>query len=438
MGQPLASAHVDRRSHVRLPLASDAYAAAAPTPLPAWPLLAMLYGFPVYWITGVSLFVPLFFGTVMAAFMVLRGHLRAVPGTLCWAALLCWIAVCLVSVTDFLQFAEFAQRLSDLVAVGISAAYYANARETLRLPHLLRGFIVIWTTVVVLGVLATQFPNFRLTTPLVYIVPRSLLNNEVMYEFAMPRLAEVQDPWGAEEPFVRPAAPFPYTNSWGMAYALLTPVMLLVWTRLSSRPKKFLLALALAVSVYPAAQTSNRGMLIALVIFALFVAARFMIAGSVRTALRVLSLLAASTAAAAAAGVFSLISERQAVSHTTSGRGEIYRETFEKTLQSPVVGWATPSMDPSIGIALGTQGYAWTLMFCYGFLGLVLFYVFLSRVLLATWRLAGTTAYVLQGIVATVGCTIWFYGLGTTQCLILVLAASALARAAVDGGDIDG
>src|SRR5699024_3771737 len=96
-----------------------------------------------------------------------------------------------------------------------------------------------------------------------------------------------------------------------------------------------------------------------------------------------------------------------------------------------------PDMDPSIGIALGTQGYAWTLLYCYGFLGLALFYGFLGRVLLASWRVQDTAAYVLQSVVATVGCTIWFYGLAVTQCLIMMLGAAVLSRAAADGGGTD-
>src|SRR5699024_11236312 len=104
-------------------------------------------------------------------------------------------------------------------------------------------------------------------------------------------------------------------------------------------------------------------------------------------------------------GLFEAFAERQNVSHTTSGRSSIYQATFDKVLESPVVGWAMPDMDPSIGIALGTQGYAWTLLYSYGFLGLALFYGLLRRVLLASWRVQDTAATVVQTMVATVGCT---------------------------------
>ena len=52
--------------------------------LPSWPLLAMLYGFPLFWATGLTLFVPVTFGSIMMLFLVLRGGLRATPGMLCW------------------------------------------------------------------------------------------------------------------------------------------------------------------------------------------------------------------------------------------------------------------------------------------------------------------------------------------------------------------
>lgn len=410
----------------------------APSGLPAWPLLAIMYGFPFFWVTGTSLFAPITFGAIMAILLLLRGQVRTAPGVLCWFAFLAWVAVCAVSVTGFMQLVGFGQRAADLLTVGIAFLYYVNAREAISVTHVLRGFTVIWLTVVVLGLLATQFPDFRLTTPLSHAIPGPLLGNELVRELVLPRLAEVQDPWGAEEPFVRPAAPFPYTNSWGMAYALLTPVMLLIWIRLRSWTGRILLTLALVVSMYPAAQTSNRGMLLALAMFAMFIAARFVLAGNLRSGLTVVGLLVLATVSAAAGGVFTAIAERQEVSHTTSGRGAIYEATFEKVLQSPLVGWATPGMDRTIGIALGTQGYAWTLLYSYGFIGIVLFYIFLGRVITSSWRLRTPEAHVFLSLVATVALTIWFYGLGVTQCLILLMAVAVLSRSAVERSVSDG
>ena len=43
----------------------------------------------------------------------------------------------------------------------------------------------------------------------------------------------------------------------------------------------------------------------------------------------------------------------------------------------PIIGYGTPRMEPSIGVSMGTQGYLWTLMFCFGFVGLALFLLFI-------------------------------------------------------------
>ncbi|PRA82258.1 ligase [Microbacterium sp. MYb66] len=404
--------------------------------LPAWPLLAWLYGFPLYWVTGFSIVVPIVFGSLMAAFLVLRGGLRATPGVLVWGAFLGWVLVCAVSLTGVMQAIGFFQRTIDLFAVGIAFLYYVNARERVNVDRILGGFAVIWFTVIVLGTLATIFPDVRIATPLAQVLPGSLMNNELVRELVYPRLAEVQQPWGVEEPFVRPAAPFPYTNSWGMAYALLTPVMALVWSRLRSRWARVGLGAAMLASLYPAAQTSNRGMFIALGVFVVFMCFRFFAGGMIRAGLLTLGALVAGVAALAGLGVFAAIAGRQEYSDTTTGRSTIYQATIEKVLESPLVGWATPAMDTSIGISLGTQGYAWTLMFCYGFVGLVLFLLFLVRIITVSWRLRGGAMFVMQGLVVTVGVTIWFYGLAVTQCLILLLAAAILSRASADKEEV--
>jgi hypothetical protein len=337
-----------------------------------------------------------------------------------------------------MQFVGFAQRAGDLVAVGIAFLYYVNARERIQPRHILRGFAIIWFTVIILGTLATFFPDVRITTPMSLVMPGSLMGNELVHELVVPRLAEVQEPWGAEEPFVRPAAPFPYTNSWGMAYAMLTPFMVLLLCATRSLIRRIVLGFAMVISLYPAMATSNRGMMIALAIFAGVLALRFLVDGRRGRAAGILGALLACALVLYAAGAFKAIAERQEVSDTTSGRGSIYLATIDKVMQSPLVGWATPGMDATIGIALGTQGYAWTLMYSYGFVGLAIFGLFLGRIFTASFALRGSAAFVMQALIAAVGATIWFYGLGVTQCLILLLSAAMLSRATADDeGRID-
>lgn len=56
----------------------------------------------------------------------------------------------------------------------------------------------------------------------------------------------------------------------------------------------------------------------------------------------------------------------------------LYEQTWEQSLRAPLLGHGSPQIDPTIGVALGSQGFLWTLMFCYGFVGLALFLYFFA------------------------------------------------------------
>lgn len=416
-----------------LAILDDPQGRARASVLPAWPVLGYLAGFPLLWLTGVSIVAPVALGAVMAAFLLLHHDVRATPGVLVWTCLMGWIVVCGLSIAGLMQAVGYAQRTVELGTAGLAMAYYVNARERLSPMVLLRGFCVIWCTMIVLGWFAIYFPEARINTPLGRLLPGALLENELVHELARPRLAEIGQPWGAEEPFERPAAPFPYTNSWGMAYALLTPLMLVYWRRLRSPVARTALAAMFVASLFPAAQTSNRGMLIALGLLVVYVTVRYLLAGNLKAVVGAIVLAVVGFFAFSLTGVFENISERQEVSDTTSGRSAVYAATFEKIRESPFVGWATPKFDVTLGIALGTQGFAWMTMYSYGVVGLVLFYVFLIRVLGVSARFRGLDAYILHGLLCAVTVTIWFYGLGFTQLFILALIAGILSRASADG-----
>ena len=134
--------------------------------------------------------------------------------------------------------------------------------------------MTLWVTLVVLGWGGVLFPNFRLQTPMSFIIPASILQNPLARDYMLPPLAEVQRPWGAPEAYNRPSAPFPYANSWGLAYTLLTPIMLAYLLRLRNRWAQAGLVVALLLSTVPAVKTSNRGMFIGLGIVVAYVLLR--------------------------------------------------------------------------------------------------------------------------------------------------------------------
>lgn len=401
-------------------------------PLPAWPLLVLLHGFPLAWAAGAAPFVTVAMAGVMGVHLILHGQVRLVPGLLPWFAFLAWLLVSGAVMTSPMQAVGFVQRAADLVAVGIVMLYYVNARTTLGVTQLLRGFFVVWTTLVVLGVLAILFPEVRLTTPIGQIMPGALVENELVRDLVSPRLAEVQQPWGAEEPYNRPAAPFPYANAWGMAYVLLTPLAVLTMRHARRRRSRVAIAALVGLSVWPALETSNRGMLLGLAVYVVVLTVRSLAQGRGRHALGLLAAAGITGGVVLWSGAADAMLGRQEVSNTTEGRESIYRATLDKVAESPIFGWATPEVDPTIGIALGTQGYAWTLLYCYGVVGLLLFAWFLLGSVLRTRTLTSPTGVALHGLLVTTIVTVWFYGLGVTQLTVVCLVAAALLRARHD------
>ncbi len=413
--------------------AAPARAAAEPPALPAWPLLLLLHGVPVFWVLGLSPFSLPLLAAVMAVLLATRGPVRLVPGVLPFLAFLAWVMASSVMLEGAGQAMGYALRLADLVSLGVVLLYYANARETLDVDRVLRGFLTIWVTLVVLGVAAILAPEIRLATPVGAVLPGALVSNELVNDLVNPPLAEVQQPWGAEEPYNRPAAPFPYANSWGMAFVLLTPVAGLAAWRARSGWLRVLLLAGIALSFWPAAETSNRGMFLGLGCYTCYLCARWLLRGRLGPPAVLTSIVLAVATALVATGVVAEILGRQEVSNTTEGRASIYLTTLREALESPLLGWATPRMDPTIGISLGTQGYIWTLVFCYGFVGCGLFLLFLGGAAVRTAAMDGDRALMLHALLVTPLLTIWFYGLGSTQLLIVTLCAAVLLTARHDG-----
>ena len=160
-----------------------------------------------------------------------------------------------------------------------------------------------------------------------------------------------------------------YTNSWGPAYTLLTPVMLACLLRLRSIWLRIALLIGMALSTVPAIATSNRGMFIGLGISAAYVLLRQFLAAHWRAVGMGVAAIVAMVVTLFASGTVDNILGRQDYSDSTGGRAALYRATWKATLESPIIGYGAPRMEPSIGVSMGTQGYLWTLMFCFGFGG---------------------------------------------------------------------
>lgn len=396
-------------------------------------MAVLLAGFPVWWALGAAPFAPIGLAAIMATLMVIRGKLTLVPGLLPWFAFLLWALASAVNLEDGGTALGYAQRLGNLAAVGIYMVYYINARERLTPKLLMQGLGAVWLTVVLLGLCAMVWPEFRLRTPIGIILPGGLTGNPLVYDMVFPPLAEIQQPWGAPEPFNRPAAPFPYANSWGVAFALLTPCAVHLVVTARRWWTKILLLAVLAVSFLPALATSNRGMLLGVAIGTAYVLVRVAARGQLVEVAGLGLVVAGAVGILLASGALGDILGRQEYSDSTSGRLSIYDATLAATLNSPLLGYGAPRMDATIGISLGTQGYVWMLMFSFGFVGLGLFLYFLLNGIIRTWRAPGTGGLWLHGVLITAVAIIPYYSLDIMQMSVVALAMAVLLRARAYG-----
>lgn len=396
-------------------------------PLPAWPVDALLWGFPLWWLLGLIPFIVVILGAVMAALLLVRRGLELARGAVPFLFFLVWLLPCALMLNHGLGVFGFAQRVGNYAAIGVVLLYVVNARERLPARRLVAGLVAVWFTVLAGGYLGLLIPDGRLTTPVGLLLPDAITSNQYVHDLVSPPFAEVQQPWGAVQPYVRPSAPFPYTNSWGAAVVLLTPAVLAQLALSRSPRTRVVLVLALLAAIVPATQTLNRGMLVGLGVCVCYVAVRLAFRGRGWPFLALTGLAAVAAALAASSGLLDAIAQR-ADYGSTEGRGMLYSETFERTLHSPLFGYGAPRPSAILDISDGTQGFVWTLMFCYGFVGLALFLWYLFGAVVRTWRARDTPTLWLHAVLVATCAIIVFYGLGVMQLLTVVLVSGLLFR----------
>lgn len=415
------------RSPTRSPLpATDlgvSPATQAPA-LPAWPVLVLLWGYPAFWALGLLPFAPVIMAIPMLGFLTLRRSVTVVPGVLPWFGFAVWMIPASLMVDQLGRLTGVGIRFSQYLALAIMMLYVVNARRSLSVRRILNGLTFIWLFVIVGGYLGMLYPDVRLTFTVGLLLPDFLASNDYIADLVFPSLAEVQTPAGAEEPFQRPSAPFAYTNGWGAAIAVLTPIAVATAMGHHSARVIWLVAAGIVAIIPPAVASSNRGMFLGLGVSVVYVMLRLLL----RAQWLALSCVAALTGAAALvltwSGFLDEIAARQSVVDTTEGRSSLYAETFERTLASPILGYgaARPSFRSEIWI--GTQGAIWSVMFCFGFVGLALYaYMLVSGALRTAGAPNLSTLWLHSSVVVACVLSV-FYGMD--RHLVFVGLALAL------------
>lgn len=397
--------------------------------LPVWPVTAPFPAYILWWALGVGDMIWI----ICAIFAVMswagtRG-LKIPPLGVVWLLFLVWVAASISMVDTTGRLIGATYRLTLYTAAGILALHAYNLRSRLSARTILATLTLFLVSVIIGGYLALAAPELVIHTPMSYVLPDSLLSNDLVNEMVIRRTTQWNpNAWIVQAP--RPAAPFLYANTWGNVYSLLLPLSLVharLEYRLGSVWRWPVIAVCI-VSAPVAALTLNRGMFIGLAAVAVWVGFQMLRAGRWVTVLggAMSVLLVVSVWLVSPAGA--QLSERLETSHSTEDRSILYWATIEAVAKSPLLGFGGPRPAQHDWLpSLGTQGQLWTVLFSHGVVGLILFFTFFLGALAFALHRTDLLGAVLGGIILATLVETVFYGM-MTGLMISLLAVFFLLR----------
>jgi hypothetical protein len=401
---------------------------------PAWPVNALVVGYPLWWALGIADFIFAILAIPMALRMYAwraRGRaIRTPPWFGIWLLFIVWVlagaAMLRLNAPGTLpgssgtRLLSYGQRTANYAGVTVLLLYVGNLTEhelpRLRLARML-GLLAIVT--IAGGVAGVLWPSFQYNSPFLYLLPHGMRANGFIQDMMVPGFSEVQNLLGTAQG--RPKAPFDYTNIWGNCLSILLPWLIVGWWSLGTRRQRRITAIALAAAVVPAVYSLNRGMWVGLGLSVAYVALRLAARGR-------LAMLGTLCAGLAVGGVIFLVTPLHTVISTRLANGQsnairtsLSASAIKAAESSPVLGYGgtrTQRGSPhSIAVghtatcrrcgnaSVGSNGQLWLLLISDGFVGTALYLAFFAVGVLRYGR--DTGLYAMAGVLVLL-LSLWY------------------------------
>ncbi|WP_236718013.1 O-antigen ligase family protein [Actinoplanes sp. TFC3] len=401
--------------------------------LPLWPLYVMFGMVPLWWaLGGLYLFWPVF-TVVLGVVLLSRGRIRMPTGWTLWLMMISLIVISATRLEKITSFIMYGLRLSFVVSAFLIYLYVYNAaRSGLSWKRLFQPLMVFWLAMVALGWLGVILPRLALTTPVEMLLPKSISGDRIVQAFTHVHTTEFNV--ASRNPYFRTAAPFPYTNNWGTGFAVLVPCVVAYLSSVRQGLLRKIVIVSLPLSLVPAFLTLNRGMFIGLGAGLLYLGLRALMRGDVRVIASIIGVALLAWVVTLFIPVMDLITNRVENTDSTRDRADLYWQTLNAVLHSPLLGYGAPrTVDTTTGAEpLGTQGQLWLIMFSHGLPALILFlliFVLIARRLAVAVSTPGKWLSIIP-VIALIMTP--FYGY-TDPNMSVMFFGIALAMAAVDG-----
>ncbi|WP_219469491.1 hypothetical protein [Nonomuraea rhizosphaerae] len=409
---------------------------------PAWPIGALLLGYPVWWALGFGGLSVIVVAVPMALILWRRRPIRVPRGFGLWMLLLAGYALSALMLGDMPPgtYGDFGpgrligyfMRFALYTALLIMVLYLGNLTER-ELPQLrlVRMLGVLFVTTVAGGLLGVFLPGLEFTSPLELALPGWISDNAFVQNLIHPTAAQTQRVLGYASP--RPEAPFEWANAWGSNVSVLLIWFVVGWWVYGGRGRRTAAVALVAVAAIPIVYSLNRGLWIGLGLAALYVMVR--VGGRTRLAL--------CAGAAAGALVFTLsplaalVGQRLDNPHSNDIRAFTVSATLAAGAHSPIIGYGntrnamgnhrtitTGKTEWCAGCGhppLGSDGQLWLLIITQGFAGAALYVAFFLGAVRRHW--ADRTPIGLAGVLVMALVLLYMFvydGLVTPLSLYLI------------------
>jgi len=373
-----------------------------------WPLAALLVLYPVWWVLGLGPFIFVILSIPMAWQMWRYGWTRLPPGFSAWMLLLIWVVASGVMLNatapdtlppeGFGRFIAFGMRLANYVAITVIFLYVGNLpRDLVSTLRIARWLAILFISTVVGGFLGLLLPNISFSSPMKYLLPAALADNDFVAGVLTPSFAQVQDIIGNSNP--RPSAPFDYTNLWGNNLAILLVWFVIAWWVFGTSRQRRLVPFVLLASLIPLVYSLNRGVWAGIVLAAAYTALRLTANGRWKVVVAGLLATLMAVPVLAFTPLSSVLSARIENPHSNDVRGSLASQSFDVAMSSPVLGYGstrktigsersltigrTPDCPQCGNRVLGSTGQIWLVLISQGPVGAAFYVSFFAYSL---WR----------------------------------------------------
>lgn len=398
-----------------------------------WLVTMVLTGYVVFWVLGLSNLIWIAVAAPMLIRMLVRQD-TVIPKEFRWWLL--FLALSFLSITQVGNATRglvWVYRYLIYGASGIIGIYVYNLdRATFPARRLSRALVFYWVLLVVCGFLALVSPVLEFQTPMGALIPASLRSEPYVADLFTMRIAQVQDFLGYDAR--RPAAPLGYTNDWGAAIALVTPLVLSYLPTAKRWQRLTLVAMAFA-AVVPIVLSLNRGLWLTLGLGMVYAAGREALRGQGRQLVTIVGALLVVVVLILATPMGDLIALRGEEGHSDNRRLNLYEDSLTEVAKSPIVGHGGPVYNEARPLGTppaGTHGEIWLVLVANGVPATIAFLGFFVVVLLKSRRAPPGSFGFWTNVMVVIGLAqLGVYSMLPAQ-LPVIMAAIGMALREVD------